>query len=293
MRVTDQSRMLMVTRVATATASRLNDASRQAAAGATVLLPSDDPVAFAAMVRKEAALVDVQSRSRSSRAAGDELGLAERSLESGGELMTEARTLAIQGANETLAPGDRATLAERVKAIREQLLQIGNSRGSNGYIFGGTKNDAPPFDVGGNFLGNDEALLVPVGNGVTPRGNASGAKAFTAAGGRDVLGDLAALATALQNNDVATVRTGIDWMEAGNKQVVDAQVELGLGMDRFRTAADLLDGDELTVSEGIARDRGSNDTAAILTRLSAMNQSYSQSLEVTRQILSLPSLARM
>lgn len=293
MRVTDQSRMMLVTRVATATGEKLTNASRKAAAGAKVLLPSDDPVAFAAMVRKQATLADVQARSRSARSASDELGLAERALDSAGELMAEARTLAIQGANETLAPGDRATLAERVKAIREQLVQIGNTRGSNGYVFGGTKSDAPPFDLAGNFLGDDQPVVVPLGNGLTPRANASGAKAFTPVGGRDVLADLTSLATALQGNDVASTRAAIDWMDAGGKQIVDAQVELGLGMDRFRVAADLLDGDEFTVSSGIARDTGANDTAGILTALAQANQAYAQSLEVTKQILSLPSLARM
>ncbi len=292
MRVTDASRMLLVTRVATATAARLADASRKAASGATVLLPSDDPVAFAASVRRQATLSDVSARSRSARSAGDELGIAERALDAATELMTEARSLAIQGSNETLAPGDRATLAERVRAIREQLLQIGNARGTNGYLFAGTKTDTPPFDASGTFLGNDEPLFVPVGSGVTPRGNASGARAFTAAGGRDLLDDLSALATALDANDVAATRAGIATMEAGQDQLVDAQVELGLGMDRFRTAADLLDGDEVTVSSGLARDRGATDQTGILTALAAASQAYQQSLDVTKQLLNLPSLAR-
>lgn len=293
MRVTDLSRTLLVSRVATSTASRLTDASRKSAAGATVVDPSDDPVAYAAIVRREATLAEVTTHSRSARATSDELGIAERALDSATDLVTEARTLAIQGANETLAPADRATLAERVRAIREQMIQIGNTRGSNGYLFGGTKTDAPPFDPTGAFVGNDNATLIPIGSGASPRGNASGARAFTAAGGRDVLADLDALATALENNDVATTRSGIDWMESGGKQVTAAQVELGLSIDRFQTAADLLDGNEVTVSSGLARDRGATDMPAILTSLAQANQAYQQSLEVTKQILNLPSLARM
>lgn len=293
MRVTDASRMIVIARVGAARAEGMTDASRKAAAGANVLLPSDDPVAYAASVRKEALLYDVQARSRAARSAGDDLSIAERALDSAGELMTEARTLAIQGANESLSAGDRDTLASRIEAIREQLVQIGNSRGSTGFLFGGTRTDQPPFDLAGNFLGNDQAKTVQLGGGVTPRGNASGAMAFTAAGGRDVLADLASLATSLRANDVPTSRAAIDWMDKGNKQIVDAQVELGLGMDKFHAAADLLDSDELTVNEGLARDRGSNDLTSILTRLAQANQAYTQSIEVTKQLLNLPSLARI
>lgn len=292
MRVTDGMHMLIAMRSNAAAASRLDKAARAASAGARVLAPSDDPVAYAALVRRGATIATADARAQVARGAADELGIAERALDSAAELVDEARSLAVQGSNEALSAVDRGFLAVRVRALREQLIEVGNTRGTNGYLFGGTRTDAPPFDPAGTFVGNDVERRVPLSDDVAPRANPSGARAFTAAGGRDVLADLDALATALETDDVAGVRTAIDLTREAHAQIVAVQVEVGLGMDRFRIGADLLDDARLSVETGYARDSGATEAPSILTELAASSSAYEQSLEVTRRLLSLSSLAR-
>lgn len=291
MRVTDNTRLIGVLRTNATSSSRLTTASRRASSGARVTAPSDDPVAYTTSIRRGSSMANMASRTRTARSAADELSVAERALDSASELIAEAKSLAVQGSNEALSATDRTALAQQVLGIREQLLGMANTRGSTGYVFGGTKTSTPPFDVNGNFTGNDTVMRLPVADGVAPRMNVSGAKAFTAAGGVDVFASLSALATSLSTSDLAGIRSGIDTVQSGYDQLVGVQVDSGLAMEHLRSSADVLDAASLAVSQSRSRDIGADDLAGLATELASASASYSQSLAVTKKLLSLPSLA--
>lgn len=292
MRVTDNARLLGVLRNNALSTSRLTSASRRASAGARVTKPSDDPVAYTTSLRRGSTLANMASRTRTARSAADELTIAEGALDSATELLGQAKSLAVQGANETLSATDRNALALQVTGLREQLLELANTRGSGGFVFAGTRTDTPPFDAAGAFAGNDGVMRVPVSDGVTPRMNVSGAKAFTAAGGSDVFAELSALATALSANDLVGIRGAIGTVQKGYDQIVAVQVDAGLSIERLRSSADVIDQASLAVTQARTRDVGADDLAGLATELSAAGSAYSQSLTVTKMLLSLPSLAK-
>lgn len=292
MRVTDNARLLGVLRNNAISTNRLTTASRRASAGARVSKPSDDPVAYTTSVRRGSTIANMVSRSRTARAAADELTVAEGALDSATELLAQAKSLAVQGANETLSANDRGALALQVAGVRDQLLDLANTRGAGGYVFAGSRTDTAPFDITGTFSGNDGVMRVPVSDGVAPRMNVSGAKAFTIAGGTDVFAELSALTTALSTNDLVGIRSAIGTVQKSYEQVVSVQVDSGLAIERLHSAADVIDTASLAVGQARARDVGADDLAGLATELSAASNSYSQSLTVTKTLLSLPSLAK-
>lgn len=291
MRITDNTRLIAVLRSNAAGAGRLTLAARRASAGARVSAPSDDPSRYSTAVRRGSTLANIESRARTARAAADELTIAERALDAATGLVAEAKSLAVQGANETLSPQDRQALSQRTLGVREQLLELANTRGGSGYVFAGSRTDTAPFDAGGTFLGNDVILRVPVTDGVAPKMNVSGARGFTAAGGRDVFADLTALATALGAGDLSGIRDSITNLQGGHDQLVAVQVDAGLTIERLRSSADVLEGASVTIAESRARDLGADDLAGLATELSAASSAYEYGLEVTRRLLALPSLA--
>jgi flagellar hook-associated protein 3 FlgL len=292
MRVTDNARLLGVLRNNTIATNRLTTASRRASAGAKVSKPSDDPVAYTTSVRRGSTMANMASRSRTARSAADELTVAQGALDSATELLAQAKSLAVQGANETLSASDRNALALQVSGIHDQLLDLANTRGAGGYVFAGSRTDTAPFDAAGTFTGNDNVMRVPVSDGVSPRMNVSGAKAFTGVGGTDVFAQLNALSTALSTNDLVGIRSAIGTVQQGYDQVVAVQVDAGLSIERLQSAADVIDTAGLAIGQARSRDVGADDLAGLATELSAAGNSYSQSLTVTKTLLSLPSLAR-
>ncbi len=293
MRVTDNMRLVALLHINQVAQGRLTEASRHASLGSRVSLPSDDPVGYATMIRRTSSIATFTARTETARSSADELSIAERALDSASEIMSQAQSLAVQGSNETLSPSDRSAIATQILGLRDQLLQTMNIRGSTGYLFGGTETSTAPFDNGGHFLGNDNIVRMPIGDGVAPRGNASGAKAFTVAGGRDVLADLSDLATALNNGDVTNIRAGIDNMRSGHDQIVQEQVQAGLSVERMQSAADVMDQSIVSLSQSRTRAIGAEDLAALVTDLAFASTSYQQSLDATKKLLSLPSLAQM
>ena len=74
---------------------------------------------------------------------------ADNALDAVGELLTQAKELAVRAGNDTLSPQDRKAIGEQVSSIREQVIALANTRGTQGYLFGGTRTDQPPVTAAG------------------------------------------------------------------------------------------------------------------------------------------------
>jgi flagellar hook-associated protein 3 FlgL len=284
-RLTDALRIHFATHSTLRAGRELANATRSAVVGQRVLEPSDDPSKYGSAVRRGAEIEGLESRARAARTAQSGLALAERALDAFGEVMVQARELALQGTNQTLNATDRAALGAQVLRLREHAISIANTRGPEGFIFGGARTDVAPFDTAGAFLGNDVARNVPLGKELSVRANASGASAFTAAGGDDAFAALGDLAAALNANDVDLTRAALPTIENVHLQVVREQSDVGGRMVRLEAFADVADGAILTLHEWQSRDVGADEQVAIMSRLQNAQTGYERSLEISRRIL--------
>lgn len=286
MRVTERSRLDSLSLANSRNAERLDKATRIATSNQRVSKPSDDPAAYGAMIRRnyDMAMLDTHS-DQASRTQG-ELEVANNALSAGVDIMERAQEAAVEGANATSDPNARKLLAADVRAMRTELMSIGNTKYGNRYIFAGTKSDTIPFDDKGAFQGNDQSIDVPVMDGVQLKGNVSGAKAFTTAGGRDVFGDLQELADALDANDQDRIQKTLGNLTAGHDQIVRTQVDAGYSAKRFSDAVDVLGNTKAVVATRESNDIN-GDIASQITDLQMAKTAYERSMAVTKQILSL------
>jgi flagellar hook-associated protein 3 FlgL len=214
------------------------------------------------------------------------LNLADGVLSSAGDLLVRAKQLAIVGADGTQDPASRAAAATEINAIAQQIIAIGNTQGTNGYIFGGTKTATPPFDAAGTFNGNSTTTQMEVADGVLSPTNVSGANAFTAAGGRDVVGDLKALATALSSNNIAAIQGSMGNLDADSSQIVDARVNASAAAERLQSSSDVISS-ALTVEQTQRANVADADVPTVYSELSAVQTSYEGALSVNRQLLTM------
>jgi flagellar hook-associated protein 3 FlgL len=291
MRVTAKMALAAVTEGTTRSVKRLTAASRVASTGERMTLPSDDPARWAQTVGHDARLRGMESRARSSTQAAGDLELAETALAHAGDLVLEVRELALRGVNGSLDHDTRRELGRQVAGLRESLLGIANTRGASGYLFAGTRTDRAPFDSTGAFLGNDGEVRLAVTETTTARSNASGARAFTTAGGRDLLADLQSLSTALSIEDLGAIRGGLDALDAGHRQLLSARTEAGLGAERLRVSAEVTQ-TALVHARAARAATAEADLPAALTALTEARSAYERGVAVTREVLSLSSLSR-
>lgn len=285
MRITEQMTLNTVLQSESGAAQRMARLSGQAASGLRVQSPSDDPTAYASLVQQDAQIGVATARQSAAGIAANNLSLAETTLDQASTLVQQAQSLATEAANGTQNASSRAASAAQVDGLRQQLLGLANTRGSTGYLFGGTKTQTAPFDSNANFVGNDGSTHVEIADGVLATSNPSGAQAFTSAGGRDVFADLQALSTALSNNDTAGIQTAIGSLSSSYNQVLSARVDAGERAGRLQSAGDAMS-NALTQMQVSRAGVADIDAPTTFSNLQAAQLAFQQAIAVNQQVLS-------
>ena len=121
-------------------------AQERLTSGKRVSRASDDPTAAARAERAQATEVRSQASQRALDASRNAMTLTESGLAEAGELMQQAREAMVASGNATYSDAERAGVAERLSAIRQQLLAIANrGDGDGGFLFGGQGGNQAPF----------------------------------------------------------------------------------------------------------------------------------------------------
>ncbi len=291
MRVTETMRFDAVTTQLSRLSEKYMSAAQQASSGQRINAPSDDPVAAAEAARIRASLSTTDSfREAITLVRGDAV-TAESSLDAAGQVLQRALELAMTGANGSTGPDEQKALATEANQLVVQMVEIGNTKGAQGYLFGGTSLDSPAFDANGAFLGNDVDHVVQIGPGQPTAVNVSGARAFTAAGGRDVILDLKSLATALTNGDSDAVRTSLNDLQSSHEQVVRERSRAGLVLNRLDLSDSLLAQGQ-TDLQSRSSALTSADTNEVYSKLTQLQGSIQQAVSVGKQLLDTSTIQR-
>ena len=120
--------------------------SQQIASGRRVVNPSDDPQAASRAVGVAQAKAVTQQFTDARVTARNTLSQSESVLNSVSDAIASAKTLMIQAASDTLSDADRQSVAAELRGVYETVIGQANATDGNGrYLFGGFKDDAPPF----------------------------------------------------------------------------------------------------------------------------------------------------
>ena len=155
---------------------------QQISANRRMLTPSDDPIASArALEIGQADAINTQYGSNAQTAAG-RLSLTEQALGRVTELLQSIRQNAVTAGNGSFTAADRATMAQDIQAMYDELLTVANTTdGESNYLFSGFQTDLRPFaPTGGGvqYQGDDGQRLVQVASGRQIAVSESGADVF-------------------------------------------------------------------------------------------------------------------
>jgi flagellar hook-associated protein 3 FlgL len=120
-----------------------------------------------------------------------------------------------------------------------QAVALLNTRFGDRYLFGGNKDNVPPFDGAGNYLGDTGVRQVEIAPGELEDASVrADVIAKGVGGGVDVLGALQTFSTALGANDITTIQGTITELSNAIGQVSAGRTKLGSAMNLFDTAAE-------------------------------------------------------
>jgi flagellar hook-associated protein 3 FlgL len=161
----------------------MSELQNQAALQKRVTKPSDDPIGAARVLGYHTEERGSQQFIKNIAIAKSFLEFTDVSLNEVSEVLMRLKELAIQQASDSSSgPETRRTVAEEVGQTFGQILQIGNRKMGERYIFGGEKTTQAPFDHEGNYNGNDGDLKIHINKDAFLAMNLSGDKVFQGKG---------------------------------------------------------------------------------------------------------------
>ena len=222
------------------TQSQENTALQQLSTGKRVNVPSDDPAAAAALVGNLTQSDQVDQFIKNTGSVEGMLQTADSTLSSVVEVLNQAISLGVQGANGTMSLTDQQGIAQQVIGIQSQILQLANTSYQGVYIFAGTASTEPPFVAdatqpsGVAYKGNSGVNTVEIGTGRSIQTNIPGDQMFQGAGG-DVMNSLQQLVTALQSGDNTAIGNATTQVRTAFNYVTQQRVFYGNAVDQLNS----------------------------------------------------------
>jgi flagellar hook-associated protein 3 FlgL len=183
MRISDKMGYNQVTGNLQKNRSDMADLQNQAATQKRITKPSDDPSAAARVLGSRTDERGSKQFVKNVDVARSFLESTDQSLSELTESLTRAKELAIAQANDAGASAEtRRAVAAEIEQIYNQAVQIGNRKLGERYIFAGYKTTKPPFDISGEYHGDDGDMRVQINKDAFVAMNVSGDKIFLGEG---------------------------------------------------------------------------------------------------------------
>lgn len=287
---TYSSRLSSLTQAAGNISKEISKLQEQATTGLEITRPSDAPEQVEYLHSLSAQLDDQPTWSGNAERAMSYLDTAEDALSSMSDVLSSARTLATQYANETYSEEDRALGAEEVQALLDQLVALANTEMGGRYVFAGNAYDGPAYDATGTYLGDSDAPSTMVS------GSQDVATGFVGSdllqGDTDIFAAMSALVTALTDNDTDAISTAIGTLADAGDQISAARSSVASEFNLAEDALTVAENMQVLLSEAIERTAGA-DTVSVYTSLAELQTNYEAVLQITASSQSMNLFSMM
>ncbi len=148
----------------------LNRANKVVSSGKKIIEISDDPVGLSQVLNIRSSLANIEQMGRNIDLGKSWLGTSENALNNVQQLVSRAKTLSNQMATETMGASQRASAAEEVRNILEEIVSLADTEVNGQYIFAGTETRTSPFSLDDPdnptsvaYSGNHDTFSVKIG----------------------------------------------------------------------------------------------------------------------------------
>lgn len=162
---------------------RVSELQAKVSSGKQVVRPSDAPTEAAQIARLKGLVARQEAYLTGVDRVSDRLALEESALSAATDALIRMRELAMQAASDTQTPDTRRAIALEMRAMRDELGTLANTRTLDGsFIFSGSKSQSAPFAYNQSgemvYQGNQAQRQVLLGDGQTLSVGQSGADVF-------------------------------------------------------------------------------------------------------------------
>jgi len=242
MRVTNNQMANAITGNLFANTRRLLKAQETVATEKSINRPSDDPVGMGKILDYRKTLSSNDQYSRNIVQGKSRIAIAETTLDMIDELLVDAKNIAMDQSSASVENANRAIAAEQVKQIKEQILQLANTKIQGNYMFAGFQSDQPAFAGDGTYNGDSGAINTIAGESTQIRVNSTGDEILISSSGVNVFDVLNNLQTALEIDPYvqSDISDQIQLLEDAHDQVNFVRAESASRYSRLETIEERL-----------------------------------------------------
>ena len=216
------------------------------------------------------------------------LRYTESALSSANDILRDAKALAEQMSTGTYNEEQRDLLSTKAKQLFNQLMQVGNTKVVDKYIFSGFKTDTKTFtrdnDYNISYNGDDNSIKVAISQGTKVTINTTGRDAFI--NDVNVFDVLKKFQKALSENDQHGVQHVLQDLDVAIQQVTEQRAVVGTSMQQMETAKNMNQNLGLNTDELLSKTEDTDIMEAV-TELQKRELVFQATLKSTSMITDL------
>lgn len=264
----------------------LNVLQERLSSGKRINRPSDDPGGAEIVLKLRTSQTEIEQFKRNAAASNQKLNAADDTLSSYTNILDRLKTLVTQGLSDTTTQPARDALATEIQSLRERVLNTANSKYGDEYIFGGTRQNAPPYDPTSSIPAvtptNPQYVQIEPGTNAIAVGVT--AETVFADSTSNIFTDIDAAITALRGTgnpitDRTTLQNTVSRLKIYSDLSAIAQAKIGANVNITDIAQDRLSGEFLSLDQR-ANDIEGADFADTAVRLTAAQNVLEATLQV-------------
>lgn len=290
MRITMNSMYSQLTRDMGKNTANLDNTNANISTGKVFRRPSDKPVELTFALNIRGAVAETKQFERNIQYGQAWAKATESAVTQVHDRLVRAKSLAVQGANDSQSAESRKAISAEIQTILEEVVALGNTSIGGRYVLAGTKTrDYPqgqaPFmlDKDGKvtYNGNQEDLTLNVAQGLSTKINLDGHTALEASG---IFEGLDLLKTALNANSRSDIENSIKNIDDSIEYINSQLSKLGAISNSLDNRADMAETLTLNNKERLS-DIQDTDMVEAFNNLKAFETAYQASLAAGSRIM--------
>ncbi|HLS66050.1 MAG TPA: flagellar hook-associated protein FlgL [Pseudogracilibacillus sp.] len=241
----------------------------QITTGKKIRRPSEDPVVAMKGISYRTEVAEVEQFRRNASEVWTWMDHSDDVLDKAGKAMQRIEELAVQAANDTYTPNERRSIQEEVKELRDQLVELANTRVNGKYIFNGTHTEKERIvEVNGEYVVNELAepmndVLIEVSKGIEFPANVNPDGVFD----NELFEHIQNFIDKLGSDGDVDFNDNIEELNQSTLNIVNGRAKLGARMNRLELVEDRLGHQEVIAQDIMAKNEGVDFEEAVMNLL--------------------------
>lgn len=272
----------------------LAKAQQQVTTGKRLTAASDDPAAAAGIMNAGSSLRALEQYRTNVQRASSRVNIEDATLSQLGDLISRVKTLGLAQADDSASAQTRSVSNAEVNQIFKQIVELGNTKFGNEYLFGGQQSTTAPFAASGSGATLDYSTTTPqgsraigVGEGQTVTATHDGKQVFLDTG---VLDAVKALSQSLDPASVtygqAGIASALTKIDSAFHSVQNVVGDTGATANRLSSVSQNLDALKTNLTT-FKSNLEEVDVESAMTELTSRQVAYQAALLATTKVTSL------